>query len=72
MNYSDSEKVVIVTKYKQGIPIQELSTKYGISERTIYRWAKHYPIVDDEQLPVPKEYRFLLHRIENLKILLLF
>ena len=40
MNYSDSEKAVIVVKYKQGVPVQELSAGYGVSERTIYRWTK--------------------------------
>ncbi len=48
MNYSDSEKAIIVTKYKQRIPVQELSTEYGISERTIYRWVKQYSIADVE------------------------
>ena len=67
MNYSDSEKAAITTKYKQGIAIQELSTEYGISERTIYRWAKHYPAVGDEQFLSPKEYKLLLHRIEKLE-----
>ena len=67
MNYSDSEKAVIITKYRRGIPIQELSTEYGISERTIYRWAKHYPAVDDEQFLSPKEHKILLHRIEKLE-----
>lgn len=67
MNFTDSEKAAITTKYKRGIPIQELSAEYGISERTIYRWAKHYPTVDDEQFLSPKEYKLLLHRIEKLE-----
>ena len=67
MNYSDSEKAAIITKYKRGIPIQELSTEYGISERTIYRWAKHDPTVDDEQFLSSKEHKILLHRIEKLE-----
>lgn len=47
MNYSDSEKAVIVAKYKQGVTVQELSTEYGISERTIYRWTKQYSTVSE-------------------------
>ena len=54
MNYADSEKAVIAVRYKQGVPIQELSTEYGISERTIYRWVKQYSIVDEEQFFTPK------------------
>ena len=61
MNFTDSEKAAITTKYKRGIPIQELSAEYGISERTIYRWAKHYPTVGDEQFLSPKEYKLCLH-----------
>lgn len=67
MNYSDSEKAVTVIKYKQGIPIQELSTEYGISERTIYRWAKQYSTVDEEQFFTPKEHKLLLRRVEKLE-----
>ena len=67
MNFTDSEKAAITTKYKRGIPIQELSAEYGISERTIYRWAKHYPTVDDEQFLSPKEYKLLLRRIDKLE-----
>ena len=57
MNYSDSEKAVIVAKYKQRVPIQELSTEYGISERTIYRWRKQYSTVDEKQFFPLKERR---------------
>lgn len=45
MNYSDSETLAIVAEYKQGIPVKGLSVKYEVSERTIYRWVKQYPIV---------------------------
>jgi transposase InsO family protein len=30
MNYSDSEKAVITTKHKRGIPIQELLHEHGM------------------------------------------
>ncbi len=67
MTYSDQEKATIITKYKQGKPVQELCTEYGICARTIYRWAKYYPTVDNEQILSPKEYKLLLHRIEKLE-----
>lgn len=66
MNYSDSEKSAIVAEYKQGIPIKGLSIKYEISERTIYRWAKQYPIVAKETTPTVKKYNQLLHRVKKL------
>lgn len=69
MNYSDSEKAVIVAKCKQGVTVQELSTEYGISERTIYRWVKQYSIVDEAQFFTPKEHKLLLHRVEKLELL---
>ena len=67
MTYTDQEKATIITKYKQGRPVQELCAEYGICARTIYRWAKHYPAVGDEQFLSPKEYKLLLHRIEKLE-----
>ncbi len=67
MNYSDSEKSAIVAEYKQGIPIKGLSIKYEISERTIYRWAKQYPIVAKETTPTVKKYNQLLHRVKKLE-----
>ena len=67
MNYSDSEKSAIVAEYKQGIPIKGLSIKYEISERTICRWAKQYPIVAKETTPIVKKYNQLLHRVKKLE-----
>ena len=48
-------------------PIQELSAKYEVSERTIYRWVKQYPIVINETTPTTKEYHQLLHRVKKLE-----
>lgn len=67
MNYSDSKKAVIVAKCKQGVTVQELSTEYGVSERTIYRWTKQYSTVDEEQSFTPKEHKLLLRRVEKLE-----
>ena len=55
MTYTDQEKATIITKYRQGKPVQELCAEYGTCARTIYRWAKHYLTVDDEQILSPKE-----------------
>lgn len=70
MNYSDSEKSAIVAEYKQGIPVKGLSVKYEVSERTIYRWVKQYPIVAKETTPTVKEYDQLLHRVKKLEYII--
>lgn len=54
MSHTEQEKTDIVMQYQQGISIQELSIKYNISARTIYRWAKIYcPSVPDKNASVP-------------------
>lgn len=69
MTYTNQEKAVIVAQYQQGTSVQELSEKYGVCERTIYRWAKkHNDIVSEEKRTLTaKEYDMLLHRIEKLE-----
>lgn len=69
MIYTDQEKTIIVAQYKQGTSAQELSKKYGVCERTIYRWAKKYnDIVPEEKRTLTaKEYDMLLHRVEKLE-----
>lgn len=42
MNYTDEEKTNIIAQRKKGISVQQLSSQYGISVRTIYRWSKLY------------------------------
>lgn len=42
MNYTDEEKTNIIAPWKKGISVQQLSSQYGISVRTIYRWSKLY------------------------------
>lgn len=42
MAYTDKERTNIIAQYKQGSSAKDLSTKYGVCERTIYRWAKVY------------------------------
>lgn len=69
MTYTNQEKAVIVAQYQQGTSVQELSEKYGVCERTIYRWAKkHNDIVSEEKRTLTaKEYDMLLHRVEKLE-----
>ena len=69
MTYTDQEKTAIITQYRQGRPIQQLCTECGVCARTIYRWAKIYcPVVQDEKRTCTvKEYDALLRRVAKLE-----
>jgi putative transposase len=69
MTYTDQEKTVIITQYRQGKLIQELCAEYGVCERTIYRWAKIYcPMVSNKKRTCTvKEYDALLRRVAKLE-----
>lgn len=69
MTCTDQEKAIIVVQYQQGTSAQDLSKKYGVCERTIYRWAKKYcGIVPGEKRTLTvKERDMLLHRVEKLE-----
>ena len=69
MTYTNQEKAAIIAQYQQGTSAQDLSKKYGVSERTIYRWAKKYcGIVPGEKHTITvKECDMLLRRVENLR-----
>ncbi len=67
--YTDQEKAIIAAQYQQGTSAQELSEKYGVCKRTIYRWTKKYrDIVPEEKRTLTvKECDMLLHRVEKLE-----
>lgn len=69
MAYSDQEKADIIAQYKQGSSAQNLSAKYGVSERTIYRWAKICGEMNpgEKQTFTAKEYDRLLRRVNKLE-----
>ena len=65
MTYADQEKATIITKYRQGKPVQELCAEYGICARTIYRWAKYYPTVNNEQFFLLKNINYCYTVLKN-------
>lgn len=69
MTYTNQEKAAIIAQYQQGTSAQDLSKKYGVCERTIYRWAKKYcGIVPGEKRTLTvKECDMLLRRVEKLE-----
>lgn len=69
MIYTDQEKTAIIREYRQGKSIQELCAEYGVSQRTIYRWAKVYcvAIQDEERAFTIKDYDMLLRKVAKLE-----
>ncbi len=69
MRYTDQEKATAIVRYKQGVSAQELSSEYGVSQCTIYRWAKiHQAVNPSGREPLTaKEYDMLLRRVIKLE-----
>lgn len=51
--YNQEFKQTVVELYRSGTPVSQLSSEYGISEVTIYKWIKkHSPIKGTQELTV--------------------
>ncbi|WEA46097.1 transposase [Priestia aryabhattai] len=54
--YNDEFKKTIVDLYHAGNSVKDLSSEYGVSEVTIYKWVKGFtPISSEEGSLTPKE-----------------
>lgn len=69
MNYTDPEKANIVAQRKKGISVNQLSSQYGISVRTIYRWSKLYCEANpgEKRTFTIKEHDMLQRRVSKLE-----
>lgn len=72
--YSSDFKLELVKQYRLGTAVSKLSSEYGISEVTIYKWIKLYTPVDGvtdmtkaEVLTVQKENERLKQEVDILK-----
>ncbi|WP_096551775.1 IS3 family transposase [Ureibacillus thermosphaericus] len=72
--YNQEFKQTVVELYRSGTPVSQLSSEYGVSEATIYKWIKQLsPIKGTQELTVSdvdaiqKENLRLKQEIENLK-----
>ncbi|WP_339261353.1 transposase [Lysinibacillus sp. FSL K6-3209] len=72
--YSPDFKLELVKQYRLGTAVSKLSSEYGISEVTIYKWIKLYTPVDSvtditkaEVLTVQKENERLKQEVDILK-----
>ena len=48
--YNDDFKKTIVDLYHSGSPVKELSSEYGESEVTIYKWVKDFTPIGSEKV----------------------
>ncbi len=69
MPHTDQEKAAAIIRYKQGVSAQKLSSEYGVSQRTIYRWAKIHQTVNPNgrESLTAKEYDMLMRRVTKLE-----
>ena len=44
-NYNEEFKKMVVELYRSGRPVKELSSEYGVSDVTIYKWIKTYSLL---------------------------
>ncbi len=65
--YNDDFKKTIVDLYHAGSSAKELSSEYGVSEVTIYKWIKEFtPVGEGEDSLTPKEVAAI--QKENLRL----
>lgn len=72
--YNQEFKQTLVKLYHSGTPVNQLSSEYGVSEVTIYKWIKlHSPIEGTNELTaaevaaIQKENLRLKQEVEILK-----
>jgi transposase len=54
--YNDDFKKTVVDLYHSGSKVKDLSSEYGISEVTIYKWIKeNTPVGTEPDAMIPKE-----------------
>ena len=47
--YNQEFKQTVVELYRSGTPVSQLSSEYGVSEVTIYKWIKQLSPIECEQ-----------------------
>jgi len=48
-NYNDDFKKTVVDLYHSGSSVKDLSSEYGVSEVTIYKWIKNFTPIEGPQ-----------------------
>ncbi|ERM16309.1 transposase [Brevibacillus laterosporus PE36] len=66
--YNEDFKRTVVDLYHSGYSVKELSSEYGISEVTIYKWIKEFtPLGEAGQSIAPKEIAAMQKEMLRLK-----
>ena len=67
--YNEEFKKMVVELYRSGQPVKELSSEYGVSEVTIYKWIKTYsPVATvDEKEVTPNDWKQMQKEMLRLK-----
>lgn len=68
--YSDEFKQQIVDLYRTGISVKQLSSEYGVSNVTSYKWIKDLsPVkISDNETVSAKQYKEMQKRIAQLEL----
>lgn len=66
MAHTIQEKSEAVSKYREGVPVLEICSEFGICKRTIYRWEKEFGKSESNQSTISlKEYKALQRKNEK-------
>lgn len=67
--YSKDFKQTVVELYQTGTPVRELSSEYGVSDVTIYKWIKAYTPTENAEgeSVTPDEISDMQKEIQQLK-----
>lgn len=70
IRYSDEFKQQIVDLYHSGKSVIDLSSEYGVSTVTIYKWIKDLSFIEvsSEETMTAKEYQAMKKRIAQLEM----
>jgi transposase len=68
-NYNEEFKKMVVELYHSGRPVKELSSEYGVSDVTIYKWIKTYSFIAtvDEREVTPNDLKQMQKEMLRLK-----
>lgn len=67
--FNEDFKKMVVDLYKSGQPVKELSSEYGVSEISIYKWIKNYSPIEgvQDQMLTPSDIQKMQKEMLRLK-----
>jgi len=64
--FTESQIVGILAELKGGVPVKDLSRKYGVTSTTIYSWRAKYDGLDGAELRRMKDMEVQISRLERI------